>query len=225
MAPVRSHEDARRLAVCLSRNRWPKALMSVGFRTTRSRDDVCGMRDAHSVPSDIDSHRLGPARTQGRTPPPSKSGRVKWDNRHSARGASLVAVLLSILIMGILAAVVVIQLDLLGKQTDEITSATSLPTGAGASTGGIASAPAHAARTTCQASVQAVNQIVERYQLLNGVAPSLEEVTAAIAGSDTVPFGPTPDPQRAYAIDYSVGPDGNAVVVGRYQDGTAVANC
>lgn len=208
--------------------------MSVGLRTTRSRDDVCGVRDAHNLPSDIGSHRLGPARTQGRTPPPSKSGRVKWDTRHtrhtrhirhSERGASLVAVLLSILIMGILAAVVVIQLDLLGKQTAEITSATSLPTEAGDSTGGIASAPSEAARSTCQASVQAVNQIVEQYQLLNGVAPSLDEVKAAIAGSDTVPFGPTPDPQRAYTIDYSVGPDGNAVVVGLYHDGTAVASC
>lgn len=202
--------------------------MSVGLSTTRSRDDVCGVQDAHSVPSDIGSHRLGPARTQGRTPPPSKSGRVKLDTRHirhSERGASLVAVLLSILIMGILAAVVVIQLDLLGKQTAEITSATSLPTEAGDSTGGIASAPSEAARSTCQASVQAVNQIVEQYQLLNGVAPSLDEVKAAIAGSDTVPFGPTPDPQRAYTIDYSVGPDGNAVVVGLYHDGTAVASC
>jgi type II secretory pathway pseudopilin PulG len=145
------------------------------------------------------------------------------EHPRSHNGASLVAVVATVVVLGILAAAAVIQLDLLGRQADQIASVTPAPA-AESSTGGVAAVPDEAARQSCMAALQAVSQVVEQYRLVNGVPPTIDALKASIAGGSDM-FGPTPDPKGKFVIDYSVGPAGDTTIVGHYLDGATIADC
>jgi hypothetical protein len=159
----------------------------------------------------------------------------------SDNGFSLVSILLSLLILGLIAGGAYAGLsgtagNVLGgwfnpteRLPAEVVDAAGGDSSALEPIGGAApstgqSLPAGTLVVTCRTNVAAVESAVQQQKIVLGRLPSVDELRAAFA--EPVPFGPVPDPTAGYAILYSPSADGTTYeLIGTWANGDAVGRC